>query len=93
MEIDVTNHPERDRYEVRADGRLAGFATYRSGPAGVAVLHTEVFPEFGGRGIGSRLVLGALDDIRARGLRVIPVCPFVTDTIRRNPGYADLVAD
>jgi uncharacterized protein len=36
-------------------------------------------------------VRGALDDMRARGLKVAPVCPFVAAYIRRHPEYADLV--
>jgi predicted GNAT family acetyltransferase len=43
------------------------------------------------RGLGSALVAGALDDARARGLRVVPICPFVDAYIRRHPDYADLV--
>jgi hypothetical protein len=42
-------------------------------------------------GVGSRLVRGALDDIRSRGLRVAPVCPFVADYLRRHPEQRDLV--
>jgi hypothetical protein len=42
-------------------------------------------------GVGSRLVSGALEDIRTRGLRVAPVCPFVTAYLRRHPEQRDLV--
>jgi predicted GNAT family acetyltransferase len=45
-----------------------------------------------GSGVGSALVAGALDDIRSRGLRVVPLCPFVAAFIRRHSEYADLVA-
>lgn len=89
----MTNHPERERYEVNVDGELAGFATYQDRPEGVALVHTQVLPEFGGRGIGSSLVRRALDDIKARNKKVVPLCPFVTDVIRRHPEYADLVVD
>ena len=46
------------------------------------------------RGLGTALVTGALDDARARGLRVVPLCPFVDAFMRRHPEYADVaVAD
>jgi len=45
-----------------------------------------------GRGLAARLVAGALDDIRARGLHVVPICPFVSSYISRHPDYGDLVA-
>jgi predicted GNAT family acetyltransferase len=48
-------------------------------------------PSLENKGLGARLVAGALDDIRARGLRVVPFCPFVRAYIRRHPEYADLV--
>jgi predicted GNAT family acetyltransferase len=57
----------------------------------VALLHTEVAPELEGRGFGSALVGHALDEARERGLRVVPLCPFVDAFIRRHPAYADLV--
>ena len=46
---------------------------------------------FEGRGLGGRLVVGALDDIRARGLLTVPLCPFAAEYIRRHPEYQDLV--
>jgi predicted GNAT family acetyltransferase len=52
-------------------------------------VHTEVEPRR--KGLGNELVRGALDDLRARGLKVVPVCPFVGAYIRRHPAYADLL--
>lgn len=57
----------------------------------LAFLHTEVDTEVRLRGLGSALVGGALDDARARGLRVVPICPFVDAYVRRHPEYADLI--
>lgn len=53
--------------------------------------HTVVQRSAGGRGVGSALVVAALDHARANGLRVIPTCPFVPAVIARHPEYADLV--
>jgi len=47
--------------------------------------------ELGGKGVGSRLVKGALDQVRAEGLQVVAQCPFVNAWIGKNPAYADLV--
>jgi uncharacterized protein len=51
-----------------------------------------VDPHFEGKGVGAALVQGVLDDVRARGLKVRPCCPFVAAYIRRHPEYEDLVA-
>ena len=47
----------------------------------------------GESGLGSRLVQAALDDVRGKGERVVPLCSFVRGWIERHPDYADLVAD
>jgi predicted GNAT family acetyltransferase len=56
------------------------------------LIHTEVHPPFENRGFGSRLLAGAFEDIRARGLSAVPLCPFVSSYLRRHPEDADLVA-
>ena len=58
---------------------------------GVLLTHAEVEPAYNGRGIGSALAKGALDDIRRQGLQAVPLCPFISDYIERHPEYQDLV--
>ena len=73
------------RYEIHVDGVLAGFVEYVLGENSIEFPHTEVDPAFGGKGVGSALVEFALDDAKARGLEVIPTCPFVARAISKNP--------
>jgi predicted GNAT family acetyltransferase len=87
----VADNPDRARYELHADGELAGFVTYRLSPGLITFLHAEVHPDRERKGLGSTLVAGALDDARARGLTVRPVCPFVTWYVEHHAEYADLV--
>jgi predicted GNAT family acetyltransferase len=89
--IAVQDNPGESRYELLLDEHVVGEVLYRWAPDHVVLLHTEVLPSLEGRGLGARLVVGALDDIRARGLHVVPFCPFVRAYIRRHPEYADLV--
>jgi predicted GNAT family acetyltransferase len=91
-EIAVTDDAEQRRYEARVGSTLAGFADYHVQPGLITFLHTEVDPAFEGQGVGSRLVADALDDARARGLKVLPICPFVRAYVRRHDEYRDLVA-
>ena len=92
-EIEVRDNRSELRYEALAGGDLLGQIRYRIEPGLVVLVHTDVAPAAEGKGVGSRLVEGALTDIRSRGLRVVPICPFVADYIRRHPEHADLVAD
>ena len=90
--VEVVDEPARQRYEARIGGRVAGFTEYRAVRGRVILVHTEVDPQFEGRGVGSRLASGALDDIRARGLKVTVKCPFIAAFLKRHPDYLDLVA-
>ena len=92
MEITVADRPEAARYELTVDGERVGFVTYRQSPGVITFLHAEVDPSQERRGLGSQLVRGALDDARARGLTVRPVCPFVQWFIETHDGYRDLLA-
>lgn len=89
----VTDVADSNRYEARLDGVLAGIAEYRLREGQVVFTHTEVADEVEGKGVGGRLVRWALDDVRRRGLRVVPRCPFVRSYVERHPEYADLVDD
>jgi predicted GNAT family acetyltransferase len=92
MTVDVRDEPSASRYEVRVDGELAGFTDYRLRPDRIAFTHTEVLPEFSGRGLARRLVAEELDDARRRGLAVLPFCPLVRAAIADDPGrWLDLV--
>jgi predicted GNAT family acetyltransferase len=88
----VADNSAAERYELTVDGQRIGFVTYRMGPGVIVLLHAEVDPAHEGQGWGSRLVAGALDDARERGMTVRPVCPFVVAYIERHPRYRDLLA-
>ena len=87
---DVVNNRAHHRFELAFEGHLA--ATYYAISGNVITfIHTEVPPELGGKGVGSKLIKGALDQVRADGLKVIPQCPFVKAYIEKHPEYADLL--
>lgn len=92
-DITIEDNEERSRYEASIDaGVVAGYAEYRD-RGGVRVLtHTEVDDAFEGRGIGSTLARAVLDDVRARGLPVRILCPFLKSYVEQHPEYADLQA-
>jgi predicted GNAT family acetyltransferase len=92
MDVRVVDNPEELRYELWVGATCAGFIEYRSEPGAIVLVHTEVEPSFEGQGLGARLVASALDDLRARGLTLVALCPFVRAYLRHHREYADLVA-
>jgi predicted GNAT family acetyltransferase len=85
--IDVRDNPDANRYELLVDGELAGVADYRDRAGRRIFVHTVVDQAFAGRGLGNRLAKGALDDAVARGMRVVPRCPFIRAWLERHPEY------
>jgi len=87
----VTDNPSEHRFELEAGGVVA-VAAYRVEGDTISFTHTVVPGEIEGQGVGSRLVRGALDEVRQKGLRVVPLCHFVKGFIDRHPEYQDLLA-
>jgi len=86
----VRDNPQEFRYELLNDsGVIIGEIRYAIEPGAVALVHTEVDPKFQGHGLAGELVQGAINDLRERGLKMIPVCPYVRAWLRRHPDQAD----
>jgi uncharacterized protein len=90
MTDEVVDVPEEQRYVIRRNGQVAGFAAYQKAQRLVVFTHTEIDASYEGQGLGGELVRRALDDVRAQGLPVLPLCPFVQRWMSRHPDYADL---
>jgi predicted GNAT family acetyltransferase len=89
----VADNPARRRFEILVDGGLAGFAAYRVRDGLIVFTHTEIDDAFQGKGVGAQLAAGALDQVRERGEKVVPQCPFIAAFVKRHTEYADLVVE
>ena len=87
----VRDNKSRQRFELDVNDAMA-FANYRLTPDSVIITHTETPASLRGCGIASELVKGALEMIRADGLKVVAGCGFVVDYLQKHPEYADLEA-
>ncbi|GAA1847890.1 GNAT family N-acetyltransferase [Asanoa iriomotensis] len=92
MESVVNDNPGKHRFEISADGEVAGFSAYRLRDGAITFTHTEIDPRFEGKGLGSKLARTVLDEARSRGLRVYAQCPFIAGYIDKHPEYQDLLA-
>jgi predicted GNAT family acetyltransferase len=91
VNVRIWDDEENHRYALEVDGRRAGMAVYHLRGGRHFFVHTEVDEEFSGKGLGTRLVKFALDDVREAGGSVVPLCPLFAAYIKRHPEYDDLV--
>jgi uncharacterized protein len=83
------DNPALSRFEMDDNGVLA-VANYRLAGDLITFMHTEVPPQARGHGLASRLIAGALETARARGLKVVAHCSFVRDFLAKHSQYHDL---
>lgn len=88
----LRNNTEDKRYELVDHGEVVAFADYTVKGNEISLTHTEVDAEREGKGNGSALARLALDDVKNRGMQVVPACQFIAHFIRNNPQYRDLIA-
>jgi uncharacterized protein len=87
----VRDNKALSRFELDING-VTAYANYQLGDGVITISHTETPVAARGQGIASNLVAGALEIARARGLKVIPRCPFVRAYIAKHPEVGDLLA-
>ena len=87
----VTDHPERQRFELLEDGKLA-YADYRIEGDIMVIPYVYADPALRGRGTAGRLMTGVLDAARERGLKVEPICGYAAAFLQRHAEYRDLRA-
>ena len=88
---EIRDSAARRRFEMTSGDGLA-YVEYTRAGHWIELVHTEVPEALAGQGVGSTLVRGVLERIRAEGAKVIPRCAFVADYIKRHPEYRDLLA-
>lgn len=91
-DVQTIRDDERSRYEGRIDGQVVSVLDFVRQDDVLVLTHTGTDPDFRGRGLASTVTGAALDDVRSRGEKVRPSCPFAVDFLDAHPEYADLRA-
>ncbi|WLP92370.1 GNAT family N-acetyltransferase [Gordonia sp. NB41Y] len=90
----VVHNRDRERFELWVAGDLVGVLGYSDeeidGQRTITVLHTVLYDEYTGHGLGTRLTRGALAYCRDQGVRVRPICSFTKDFLDAHPGIVPL---
>ena len=91
MADNVHDNEGENRFELDVEGVIA-FVAYRKSPGAITLVHTEVPPELGGKGIGSKLARAVLEAVRAQGRKLTVKCEFIQGFMGKHPEYNDLLA-
>lgn len=95
-DISITREdkPTGGRYVARIPGKPEAEMTFsKAGEKIIIIDHTGVPDELGGMGVGKALVEHMVHDVRARNLKIIPLCPFTNATLRKHPEWQDILKD
>ena len=91
MDGEVVHESARGRFVDRSGGSESQLIYIDGGEGLVEFLSTWVDPSARGRGVGSGLVLAALEWAKGEGLKVIPTCWFVRTVVGGHPEYQPLL--
>jgi predicted GNAT family acetyltransferase len=87
----IRDNLEKTRFEADLGDGSFGVAEYKLIHGKIVFTHTAVPPAHEGQGIGTSLIRFALKFARERGLKVIPLCPFFADYIKKHAEEQDLL--
>jgi predicted GNAT family acetyltransferase len=85
----VTDNPARHRFELAVEGQVA-FAVYHREPGLWTITYVESPVALRGTGVAGQLMQGVLEQARAEGVKVAPVCGYAVAYMKRHPEYADV---
>ncbi|MGV9008654.1 GNAT family N-acetyltransferase [Brevundimonas sp.] len=89
-DTDIRDNAEAKRYELPLGDQVA-VVTYNLSEPNLMITETLVPHALEGQGIASRLARHVIADARARGLLILPVCPFFSAYFQKHPDDADVV--
>lgn len=89
--IEREEHPSKGRYVAKLDGAEAEMTYSRAGESMIIIDHTEVPDAMRGRSVGQALVRRAVEDARAEGRSIVPLCPFAKAQFARHPDWLDVL--
>jgi len=92
-ETDITFNPEKKRFELEVDGHMAIIESILTNENVMYLTHTEVPVALEGKGVGKRIVEGALNYIKDHDYKLAPLCPFVAAYLKRHTDWKTILAN
>lgn len=73
------------------DADPARLTFVETAPGHITIDYSWVPPQYRGRGVALKLVKKAVEDARAQGFTVTPLCGYVASEFRHHPDWADVL--
>lgn len=90
--MEITDNKIKHQFETVIDGYTAR-AEYILSSSKIIITHTEIPKQLEGKGIGSELMEEVFKKIETMNVKLIPLCPFAAQYIKRHPKWEKLLDD
>ncbi len=57
----------------------------------IIIDHTDVNPDFKGKGIGKKLLLKIVEMARKQSIKILPLCPFASAVFKKTENIQDVL--
>ena len=91
MDIQRQEDESKGRYWVVVEGHEAEMTYSRAGESLIIIDHTGVPDALRGKHVGQALVQRGVEDARAEGRKILPLCPFAKAQIQKHPEWQDVL--
>ncbi|KQN38137.1 GNAT family acetyltransferase [Pedobacter sp. Leaf41] len=92
MEINQVNNEKNGYFEAIENNVQAGKMSYVwAGETKIIIDHTEVNPEFLGKGIGKQLLMAVIQNARENKIKILPLCPFAKSVFDKDETIRDVL--
>lgn len=93
MDIHHERGDTKGRYWTSLDDGPEAELTYsRAGESLMIIDHTGVPEAYRGQHVGVALVARAVEDARAEGIKIMPLCPFAAAQFKRHAEWRDVLS-
>lgn len=76
---------------IEKEGKVVAEMTYsKAGAERIIIDHTEVDDTLRGKGAGLQIVEHAVEFVRKKEIKMLPLCPFTKATLLKHPEWKDV---
>ena len=92
LEVKREETASKGAFFIEKNGRKLAELTYsKAGTDRIIIDHTHVADELRGQNAGGAMVKEAVAYARAKGISIIPLCPFARSVFDKNPELRDVL--